>query len=48
MSKIKLLNVIAPQGFCGELSKGSQFAFAYDAARAEREVSLVMPYDPTS
>ncbi|MBV4473101.1 type II toxin-antitoxin system HipA family toxin [Pseudomonas botevensis] len=47
MSKIKLLNVIAPQGFCGELSKGSQFAFAYDTAQAEREVSLVMPYDPT-
>jgi serine/threonine-protein kinase HipA len=47
MSKVKLLNVVTPQGFSGELSKGSQFSFAYQSADALREVSLVMPYDPT-
>ncbi|MBV4461551.1 type II toxin-antitoxin system HipA family toxin [Pseudomonas sp. COR58] len=47
MSKIRRLDVTTPQGFSGELSKGSQFSFAYDSADAPREVSLVMPYDPT-
>lgn len=47
MSKVKRLNVMTPQGCAGELSKGSQFSFAYQAAEASREVSLVMPYDPT-
>ncbi|AXJ07398.1 phosphatidylinositol kinase [Pseudomonas fluorescens] len=47
MSKVKQLNVATPQGFSGELSKGSQFSFAYETADATREVSLVMPYDPT-
>ncbi|VVO39858.1 type II toxin-antitoxin system HipA family toxin [Pseudomonas fluorescens] len=47
MSKVKLLNVMTPQGFSGELSKGSQFSFAYDSTDVPREVSLVMPYDPT-
>ncbi|NNA87789.1 type II toxin-antitoxin system HipA family toxin [Pseudomonas gessardii] len=47
MSRVKLLNVVAPQGNSGALSKGSQFSFAYASADAEREVSLVMPYDPT-
>ncbi|CAI8708997.1 HipA N-terminal domain-containing protein [Pseudomonas sp. GW456-12-1-14-TSB6] len=47
MSKVKRLNVITPQGFSGELSRGSQFSFAYETADATREVSLVMPYDPT-
>ncbi|WJK09497.1 type II toxin-antitoxin system HipA family toxin [Pseudomonas fluorescens] len=47
MSKVKRLNVTTPQGFSGELSKGSQFSFAYETADATREVSLVMPYDPT-
>lgn len=31
----------------GELSMGSQFSFAYASAQASREVSLVIPYDPT-
>lgn len=47
MSKVKLLEVMTPQGLSGELSKGSQFSFAYASAEAAREVSLVMPYDPT-
>ncbi|PNB51955.1 type II toxin-antitoxin system HipA family toxin [Pseudomonas sp. GW456-12-10-14-LB2] len=47
MSKVKRLNVTTPQGFAGELSKGSQFSFVYETADATREVSLVMPYDPT-
>lgn len=47
MSRVKLLNVLTPQGRSGELSKGSQFAFSYSSADAEREASLVMPYDPT-
>ncbi len=47
MSKIKLLNITTPQGMAGELSRGSQFSFAYASAQASREVSLVMPYDPT-
>ncbi|MFJ2685820.1 type II toxin-antitoxin system HipA family toxin [Pseudomonas sp. NPDC087342] len=47
MSRVRQLNVITPQGLSGELSKGSQFSFAYDAADAPKEVSLVMPYDPT-
>lgn len=47
MSRVKLLNVTTPQGHSGELSKGSQFAFSYDSGEAAREVSLVMPYDPT-
>ncbi|MBC3206873.1 type II toxin-antitoxin system HipA family toxin [Pseudomonas sp. SWRI111] len=47
MSKVKRLNVMTPQGWAGELSKGSQFSFAYQSADASREVSLVMPYDPT-
>lgn len=47
MSKVKLLNVMTPQGYSGDLSKGSQFSFAYASAEAPREVSLVMPYDPT-
>ncbi len=47
MSKIKLLNITTPQGMAGELSKGSQFSFAYASAQASSEVSLVMPYDPT-
>jgi len=47
MSKVKRLNVMTPQGFSGELSKGSQFSFAYETADAPKEVSLVMPYDPT-
>lgn len=47
MSKIKRLNIATPQGMAGELSRGSQFSFAYDSAEAPREVSLVMPYDPT-
>ena len=47
MSRVKLLNVVTPQGRSGELSKGSQFSFAYASADTEREVSLVMPYDPT-
>ncbi|AUZ48575.1 type II toxin-antitoxin system HipA family toxin [Pseudomonas orientalis] len=47
MSKIKRLNIATPQGNAGELSKGSQFSFAYGSAEASREVSLVMPYDPT-
>lgn len=47
MSKIKRLNVATPQGISGELSKGSQFSFAYASAESPREVSLVMPYDPT-
>ncbi len=47
MSKVKRLNVTTPQGFSGELSRGSQFSFAYETADATREVSLVMPYDPT-
>ena len=47
MSKIKLLNITTPQGQAGELSKGSQFSFAYASAQASSEVSLVMPYDPT-
>lgn len=47
MSKIKRLNVATPQGIAGELSKGSQFSFAYASVEAPREVSLVMPYDPT-
>lgn len=47
MSRIKLLNVMTPQGYSGDLSKGSQFSFAYASAEAPREVSLVMPYDPT-
>ncbi|MGY2443418.1 hypothetical protein [Pseudomonas sp. SDO52101_S400] len=45
MSKVKRLNVSTTQGFSGELSKGSQFSFAYETADATREVSLVMPYD---
>jgi serine/threonine-protein kinase HipA len=47
MSKVKRLNVTTPQGFAGALSKGSQFSFVYETADATREVSLVMPYDPT-
>lgn len=47
MSRVKLLNVMTPQGSSGELSKGSQFSFAYKSADAPKEVSLVMPYDPT-
>lgn len=47
MSRVKLLNVATPQGHSGELSKGSQFSFAYASAEAAHEVSLVMPYDPT-
>lgn len=47
MSKVKLLNITTPQGLAGELSKGSQFSFAYASAQASSEVSLVMPYDPT-
>ncbi|ONH54447.1 serine/threonine-protein kinase HipA [Pseudomonas cedrina] len=47
MSRVKLLNVVTPHGHSGELSKGSQFSFAYSSADAEREASLVMPYDPT-
>lgn len=47
MSRVKVLNVLTPQGHSGELSKGSQFSFAYSSADAEREASLVMPYDPT-
>ena len=47
MSKVKRLNVATPRGFSGELSRGSQFSFAYQSADASREVSLVMPYDPT-
>ena len=47
MSKIKLLNITTPQGMAGELSRGSQFSFAYASAQASREVSLVIPYDPT-
>lgn len=47
MSKVKRLNIVTPQGNAGELSRGSQFSFAYDSAEASREVSLVMPYDPT-
>ncbi|KAF1031851.1 MAG: Serine/threonine-protein kinase toxin HipA [Pseudomonas sp.] len=47
MSRIKLLNVATPQGEAGGLSKGSQFSFAYTSLEAAREVSLVMPYDPT-
>lgn len=47
MNKVKRLNVMTPQGWAGELSKGSQFSFAYQTAEASREVSLVMPYDPT-
>lgn len=47
MSKVKRLNVMTPQGHSGELSKGSQFSFAYQSASPLREVSLVMPYDPT-
>jgi serine/threonine-protein kinase HipA len=47
MSRVKLLNVMTPQGYSGDLSKGSQFSFAYASAEAPREVSLVMPYDPT-
>ncbi len=47
MSKIKRLNITTPQGMAGELSKGSQFSFAYASAQASSEVSLVMPYDPT-
>lgn len=47
MSKIKRLNIATPQGMAGELSKGSQFSFAYASAQASSEVSLVMPYDPT-
>lgn len=47
MSRVKLLNVVTPDGHSGELSKGSQFSFAYSSADAEREASLVMPYDPT-
>ncbi|KQM55388.1 phosphatidylinositol kinase [Pseudomonas sp. Leaf15] len=47
MSKVKRLNITTPQGMAGELSKGSQFSFAYASAQASSEVSLVMPYDPT-
>lgn len=47
MSRVKLLNVMTPQGYSGDLSKGSQFSFAYASAESPREVSLVMPYDPT-
>lgn len=47
MSRIKSLNISTPQGQSGELSKGSQFSFAYGATEPAREVSLVMPYDPT-
>lgn len=47
MSKVKRLNITTPQGLAGELSKGSQFSFAYASAQASSEVSLVMPYDPT-
>jgi len=47
MSRVKRLEVIVPQGLSGELSKGSQFSFAYASAEATTEVSLVMPYDPT-
>ncbi|WP_225908854.1 hypothetical protein [Pseudomonas lactucae] len=47
MSKVKRLNIATPQGVGGELSKGSQFSFSYAWAEASREVSLVMPYDPT-
>ncbi|RON07459.1 phosphatidylinositol kinase [Pseudomonas brassicacearum] len=47
MSRVKLLNVMTPQGFSGQLSKGSQFSFAYESSDAPKEVSLVMPYDPT-
>jgi serine/threonine-protein kinase HipA len=47
MSKIKLLNITTPQGVAGELSRGSQFSFAYASAQASCEVSLVIPYDPT-
>ncbi|PWE44138.1 type II toxin-antitoxin system HipA family toxin [Pseudomonas prosekii] len=47
MSRVKQLNIITPQGFSGELSKGSQFSFGYESADAPKEVSLVMPYDPT-
>ncbi|RON03568.1 type II toxin-antitoxin system HipA family toxin [Pseudomonas brassicacearum] len=47
MSRVKSLNVETPQGLSGELSKGSQFSFAYASAEGPREVSLVMPYDPT-
>lgn len=47
MSKVKRLDVMTPQGWAGELSKGSQFSFVYQSADAPREVSLVMPYDPT-
>lgn len=47
MSRVKQLDIITPQGDCGVLSRGSQFSFAYSTADAPREVSLVMPYDPT-
>ncbi|MGE8146774.1 type II toxin-antitoxin system HipA family toxin [Pseudomonas frederiksbergensis] len=47
MSRVKQLNIITPQGFSGELSKGSQFSFGYESADAPKEVSLVMPFDPT-
>ena len=47
MSRVKQLDIITPQGFSGELSKGSQFSFGYESADAPKEVSLVMPYDPT-
>ena len=43
MSKIKRLIIDTPQGSAGELSKGSQFSFAYASVEASREVSLVMP-----
>ncbi|AZE76246.1 hypothetical protein [Pseudomonas synxantha] len=32
MSRIKLLNVVTPQGHAGDLSKGSQFSFSYSSA----------------
>lgn len=32
MSRVKLLNVVTPQGHSGELSKGFQFSFAYASA----------------
>lgn len=34
MSRVKLLNVVTPDGHSGELSKGSQFSFAYSSSAA--------------
>ncbi|AZE97087.1 hypothetical protein C4J96_5019 [Pseudomonas orientalis] len=43
MSEIKRLNIATPQGNAGELSKGSQFSFAYATELGRKHCGVAAP-----